>query len=421
MPAIQDGSTPRRDAPRRLLLDLLRAALEATDGGRCVQAALTNMRFRPPVRAIAVGKAAAAMLRGARLALGELLESALLITRDGHCDDSLTADRHCRCLTAGHPLPDARSLAAGQVLLEYLTGPPPGEWLFLISGGASSLVEMPAEGVTLDDLRELNRWLLASGLPIGMVNRVRGAVSRIKAGRLRSRLTAPARVLCLSDVPGDDPAEIGSGLLCGEPLQTGALPLLPERFARLVSAVRVTAEPAAPFEVDCQVVGNNAMARAAVVAAASAHDVPAFDHGAMLAGEAEQCGERLACELTAAPPGIHVWGGETTVTLPPAPGRGGRNQTLALAAARVLRGKAGIHLLAAGTDGSDGMTDDAGALIDGFTIERGEAEGLDAADCLARADAGSFLEASGDLVYTGPTGTNVMDLVVAFKAAHPGS
>jgi glycerate 2-kinase len=113
--------------------------------------------------------------------------------------------------------------------------------------------------------------------------------------------------------------------------------------------------------------------------------------------------------------GVHVWGGETTVQLPEHPGRGGRNQLLALAAACRIAGRAGIYLLAAGTDGTDGNSCDAGALVDGGSITRGEDGGFDASDCLSRVDAGAFLEASGDLVYTGPTGTNVMDLIIALK------
>ncbi|HKH19318.1 MAG TPA: MOFRL family protein, partial [Gammaproteobacteria bacterium] len=110
-----------------------------------------------------------------------------------------------------------------------------------------------------------------------------------------------------------------------------------------------------------------------------------------------------------------IWGGETAVTLPSNPGRGGRNQHLALAAALELQGKEKLYMLAAGTDGTDGPTDDAGALVDGNTISRGEANGLDAQDCLRRANGGTFLEASGDLIRTGPSGTNVMDLVIGLK------
>jgi glycerate 2-kinase len=138
-------------------------------------------------------------------------------------------------------------------------------------------------------------------------------------------------------------------------------------------------------------------------------------HSERLCGDAAAAGRRLAAELLDGPASVHIWGGETGVELPANPGRGGRNQQLALAAAEVLAGHDKVWLLAAGTDGSDGPGEDAGAVIDGGTLARGELDGLNAAACLHRADAGSFFEASGDLISTGPTGTNVMDLVIGLK------
>jgi hydroxypyruvate reductase len=134
-----------------------------------------------------------------------------------------------------------------------------------------------------------------------------------------------------------------------------------------------------------------------------------------LEGDAREAGETFARFLLRAQPGLYLRGGETTVRLPEQPGRGGRNQHLALAAARVIAGHPGILVLAAGTDGSDGPTRNAGALVDGTTLERGEQQGLDAAAALAHADSGTFLEAAGDLVRTGPTGTNVTDLLIGLK------
>jgi glycerate 2-kinase len=138
-------------------------------------------------------------------------------------------------------------------------------------------------------------------------------------------------------------------------------------------------------------------------------------HDRFLDGEAAAVGAALAADLVQGPTGMHIWGGETTVHLPAHPGRGGRNQTLALAAALALKGVPGVALLAAGTDGTDGPGADAGALVDGSTVERGTADGLDPCQCLETANAGSFLEASGDLIQTGPTGTNVMDLAIGVK------
>jgi len=138
-------------------------------------------------------------------------------------------------------------------------------------------------------------------------------------------------------------------------------------------------------------------------------------HSEFLDGEAGETGQRLAGVLASSEPGLHLWGGETTVRLPPDPGRGGRNQHLALAAALEIRGRDDLLLLAAGTDGTDGPTEDAGALVDGATLDRAAVEGLDGEGCLARADAGTLLEAAGDLIRTGPTGTNVMDLVLGLR------
>ena len=139
------------------------------------------------------------------------------------------------------------------------------------------------------------------------------------------------------------------------------------------------------------------------------------EHRDLLEGDALHVGRRIGRETADGNPGIHVWASETTVTLPPRPGRGGRCQSLALAGALEMRDNAGVWLLAAGTDGTDGPGMDAGAIVDARTVARGVAAGLDPERSLLGADAGTFLEASGDLVHTGPTGTNVLDLVVALK------
>jgi hydroxypyruvate reductase len=258
----------------------------------------------------------------------------------------------------------------------------------------------------------VNLWLLASGLPIGEINRVRGALSRIKGGRLTKLLKGRrADLLLMSDVPGDTPADIGSGLLIPQAPRT--LPELPAEYALL--PFQKDAEAASP-EVRAEIVASNSMAREAIAAAARGAGLEARTHTSLPAAEAAACGEAVAGFLRSAPSGVHVWGGETTVKLPPHPGQGGRNQQLALAAARGIAGSGDILLLSAGSDGSDGATDDAGALVDGETLSRGEDGGFDAADCLKRADAAAFLEASGDLIHTGPTGTNVMDLIIGYKS-----
>lgn len=406
---------------RDKLLTVFDAALRAVEGGRCVADYLRrHPRAAGSSHVVAIGKAAATMAEGARSLLGGRLVGGLVITKDGHCGGLSSVSGSWRCLEAGHPQPDVRSLEAGEALLRFLDDlPPEAPLLFLVSGGTSALVEVLPDGVTLSDLAKVNRWLLASGLDIGAVNRVRKQLSAIKAGRLAQ--SVQRREVCqllLSDVPGDDPTVIGSGLLVAD--ANAALPLsadLPAWLRNLLSRASPPPLPDAPCfaRIVTEVVGSNREARQAAARAAGVLGWPVEDHGEALRGDAACAGDTLGSELLAAAPGLHIWGGETTVVLPPHPGRGGRNQTLALAAARRIADREGVWLLAAGTDGTDGPTTDAGALVDGGTISRGADAGLEPDECLHRADAGSFLEASGDLVHTGPTGTNVMDLVLGLK------
>lgn len=399
------------------LLQIYRAAVAAVHGGASVRKFLDARTAGGEVYAIAVGKAAAAMLEGVYTAWGERLRAALVVTKAGHAplrvnDGTLTV------IEAGHPLPDQASLDAGAALLDFIGRTPRHAMLlFLISGGASSLVEVPPPGVSLADLRRLNHWLQASGWDIARMNALRKRVSCIKGGRLASRLGGRTVLqLLISDVPGDAPADIGSGLLmpADTELATVGLPAwLRELLAK--SPPLPPPDAAAFAAIETHVVANLARALEAAAHAARRMGYAVHLHGERLRGEAAREGWRVAENLIAGAVGIHLWGGETTVVLPPRPGRGGRNQHLALAAAMRLAGHGGVRVLAAGTDGSDGPGGDAGALIDGSTVERGELDGLDAADCLRQADAGTFLEASGDLVTTGPTGTNVTDLVIGLK------
>lgn len=375
--------------------------------------ALTDAPPATPCHVVALGKAATAMARGAGSALGEGLRRALVVSRRGHLGPSPCADARFHCLEADHPLPGVRSLAAGGALLDFIRDTPVDDSLvFLISGGTSSLVEVPVTGVDLERLAELNQWLLGAGLNIGAMNRVRSALSRIKGGRLAQLLDGrPVSALLVSDVPGDDPAVIGSGLLAaGTP--RSPWPAVPRSLAWVEELAQAPLTPERVPQFPLRVVASLDLACEAVLAEAGARGLPAHRHGEFLDGEAAETGERLARWLLEAEPGVHVWAGETRVHLPSNPGRGGRNQHLALAAARVLAGHAGVRLLAAGTDGTDGNSDDAGALVDGGTVARGETAGLDARQCLERADSGRFLAGSGDLIHTGPTGTNVMDVAI---------
>lgn len=403
---------------RALSLRLYQAALKAVDGRVCVRHWLREHPFDGPVRAVAIGKAAAAMLAGAAEALGGRLQGSLLITRRGYVP---AAAAGVEIIEAGHPLPDANSLLAGERLLAFLAdGAGDSRGLFLISGGASSLVEAPVAGVTLADLQRLNQWLLAGGLPIAQINALRRRLSRIKGGRLLGHLHGrTARCLLISDVAGDDPAVIGSGLLfppAREPaLDTKAWPDWLQELLVRASATMPPPAPGPDADIVAEIVAGLDRALDAAADAARAAGLPVQRAAGRLDGDAEATGHALAEALLRGGPGVYLWGGETTVRLPARPGQGGRCQHLALAAARVLAGRQGVTLLAAGTDGSDGPGEAAGACVDGGTLARGALEGLDANAALEQADSGRFLAAAGDLIDTGPTGTNVTDLVIGIK------
>lgn len=388
-PSLAGASDPRR----ALLLELLQAGLRAVDGRSCVRAALAGELpdAGTPVWVAAVGKAAASMARGAHEALGSAVGHTLLITRDAQSAALLAARPDVQIVIGAHPLPDERSLAAGAQLLAWVeTLPPQALPLFLISGGASALVEVLREGATLQDLQALTREALAQDVAIGELNARRIGISRIKGGRLTARLGGrPGRALFISDVPHDDPAVIGSGLL--GPASEGA-----DRIVR-------------------RVVASSEQAVAAVVARARELGLSVQPPGRRFADSATRLAARFAHELHLSAAQVCVWAGESTVALPAQPGRGGRNQHLALAAARLIAGHADLALLAAGTDGSDGVTEDAGALVDADTCARLSIAELDADACLRQADSAAALAASGDLVHTGPTGTNVGDLVIGLK------
>ncbi|WP_127477457.1 glycerate kinase type-2 family protein [Sulfurivermis fontis] len=404
--------------PRRLLLELYAAALRAVDGRVAVRERLAHYAAAGPVYVVAIGKAAPAMMEGAFDVLDARLARALVITKQGY-GGAGPVDARLQVLEAEHPVPGSGSLAAGRALLEFLAAlPPQAPVVFLISGGTSALVEVLSPGVEVTQLQAANDWLLASGWDIGRINRVRRALSGIKGGRLAERLQGHAVLnLLISDVPGDEPATIGSGLLVAprsEDVLSGTdVQALPAWLRVLLAE---TSPPAAESfsHIHTEILRSNRDARAAVIASGRSRGLTVHGNDVLLQDDAAAGGRALAAQVLAGPPGLYVWGGETTVRLPPQPGRGGRCQHLALAAAQVLAGSA-VVLLAAGTDGSDGPGEDAGALVDGETMARGELEGFVARDCLARADAGSFLEASGDLLQTGPTGSNVMDLVLALK------
>lgn len=383
---------------RRELEAVFRAALAAVDPARVVPPALD--RFPPPARAphlFALGKAAPGM---ARAAAAWLRHRGLGVAGGvvAHAGDATAGDglEHLAWVAGDHPLPGARSAAAAAAVGEAAgLVRRDDEVLVLVSGGTSSLIAAPAPGAGTTGLAALFAALLESGADIRAMNAVRRRALRWGGGRLAEAL-GPAQVRCvvLSDVPAGSPHDVGSGP-CDRPW-----------VATVVAADTRTA----------------VLAAAAAGRARGWDAVPACTE---LRGDAAGCGRRLAARLTAlAHAGGEdaarclVWGGETTVRLEGAPGTGGRSQELALAAAEALAGAGGsrVTLLAAGTDGRDGPTDAAGAVVGGRSWAAIASAGLDPARHLARHDAGPALDAIGALVRTGPTGTNVADLAIGLVA-----
>jgi hydroxypyruvate reductase len=387
---------------------IFEAGLAAADPAAAVTRAVQDMT--PPTRLIAVGKAARRMAQAALDVLGPV--PALVVTNDENAGDVPGAT----VLVSGHPVPDARGEAAARAVEAAVAGLSAGDTvLCLISGGGSALLPAPAPGLTLADKQEVSRLLLASGADIADLNLVRQQLSRLKGGGLL-RAAAPAGVtaLILSDVVGDDLRVIASGPTVA-PIGTraqaaarlralGLWDRLPAAVARHLSAPAPDLPPLPVAEN--RLIGSNALSLAAMAAAAPGATVhPVLDGDvAAAAGRVAACG-----------PGVHLFGGETTVRLT-GHGRGGRNQELALRLALLARKwPAPWVFLSGGTDGRDGPTDAAGGIVDHGTLSRMAAAGIDPAARLADNDSHPALAASGDLLVTGGTGTNVADLQVLIR------
>lgn len=394
-------------APKEILSDLFCFALNAVNGSFVVEQQLLHKPIEGNIAVVAIGKAAAAMMLGAQNQLKHQIQSALIITKSGHSDKSLTWP----CIESGHPIPNDKSLEAGAKLLEFIANiPQDSTFLALVSGGTSALVESLAQNINIDVLQKINKWLLSSGLEIDEMNQVRQSVSLIKAGKALNHLSKNEMIqFLISDVKKDDISIIGSGLFVPREVNNSNIEL-PD----WIKKYRQPPQPIVKVSVESHVVATNEKACQSIIQRAEQVNYEAVYHGQTLFGDVFELAESLVKDLRKAKPGIHIWGGEPTLALPEKTGRGGRNQSLALALACLLENEEGITVLVGATDGNDGNTDDAGAIIDGFTLQRGKSVGS-AHDYLAAADAGTFLAESGDLLSTGPTGTNVMDIVIAVK------
>jgi glycerate 2-kinase len=417
-------SSPQRIIQSEALLrELLEAALEAA---KPEQAILPYLPSPPPGRVIVLGagKAAAAMAQAVERHMAGALEG-LVVTRYGHS----TPCTKIEVVEAAHPVPDAAGQSAARRILELAAGAGPDDLvLCLISGGASALLALPAPGLTLEGKQAVNRALLASGADIGQMNVVRKHLSAIKGGRLAAA-AHPARVvsLLISDVPGDDPAVIGSGPTVPDPSTFKDALGIVERYriappAKVLEHLRAAADET-PKPGDSRLAGAGAIVVARPQASLEAAAAVARERGlnALILGDAIEGEAREVAKVLAAvalqvrrhgqpvpPPCVLLSGGETTVTVR-GRGRGGRNAEFLLALAVQLNGAPGISALAADTDGIDGSEDNAGAMVTPDTLARAEALGLDAKARLADNDGYGFFSALEDLVVTGPTLTNVND------------
>ena len=358
--------------------------------------------------------------------------SGLVVTRYCHVPPAYRArPGRIEVVEAAHPVPDAAGAQAAERIVQLAQGLGPNDLvLCLISGGGSSLLSLPAPGLTLADKQAVNKALLTSGAAIDEMNCVRKHLSAIKGGRLAA-LCAPARVvtLLISDVPGDAPDVIASGptvpdsSTCANALailRRFRIDIPPAALAGLQSGAFETPKPGNAVFSGHQVhtIATPQQSLEAAAALARSAGIAAHILSDALEGESREVGKVHAALARAvaqrgqafAKPCVILSGGETTVTVRhPQPGRGGRAGEFLMGCAIALQGQAGVHVLAADTDGIDGVENNAGAIVTPSTLLRAQAQGLSAAAMLDQHDAYPFFEALGDLVVTGPTFTNVND------------
>lgn len=424
--------TTSRLTPRETLRDhakaIFAAGLAAADPTAAVDQALrsrTDLDRYKRVFVVGAGKAGGTMARAAENYLGARITSGCVNVKDG----DTTKTGYIELRRCGHPVPDERGLSGAKRIAELCAEAGEGDLVIcLFSGGASALMPSPAAPITLGEKQETTKLLLACGAAIPEINAVRKHLSGIKGGQL-ARLAAPAHVLSLilSDVVGDDPGVIASGPTAPDDSTfesafavlekyeiTGRVPVRVRE--RLKNGAQETPKPGDPVfdAVENVIVGNNQKSLEAAARAAKRRRYHTLILSSSIEGETRDVARmhaaiarqiRVYGQPVAAPACI-ISGGETTVTIR-GEGKGGRNQEFALAAAIDLAGMDDVLVLSGGTDGTDGPTDAAGAIADGTSAARTD---ISAAEALDANDSYRFFEHSGDLVVTGSTGTNVMDL-----------
>ena len=410
---------------RAVLRSLFDAAVDAADPRRVLADHLPAKPANGRCVAVGGGKSAAVMAAALEAAWPDVELTGTVVTRYGHA----VPTKRIEVIEASHPVPDDNSERGARRLLERVQGLKKGDLVIaLMSGGASALLAAPAPGLSLADKQAVNRVLLASGAKIGEMNTVRKHLSSIKGGRLAAA-ASPARVvtLAISDVPGDDPAVIGSGPTVPDPTTFADARALVERFgiipspavaARLTRDDDETPKPGTLPDCEFRMIATPMMALRAAAETARSMGLTPIMLGDAIEGEAREVGTvhaGIARSIRAhgepvAAPAVILSGGETTVSLGSnATGRGGRNTTFLLGLALALDGSPGMWGLAGDTDGIDGNDDIAGAILAPDTLARAVAKGLNPRGMLAASDSHGFFDTVGDAIRIGPTLTNVND------------
>lgn len=410
---------------RHALLQVFNAAVAAADPRVVLAAHLPEKPKSGRCVVIGAGKSAASMAAALEAAWPDVALSGLVVTRYDHAVPTARIE----VMQSSHPVPDANSEIAAQRMLQTVRGLTKDDLVIaLISGGASSIMALPAPGLTLADKQAVNRALLASGAVIGEINIVRKHLSGIKGGRLAAA-AAPARVvtLAISDVPGDDPAVIGSGPTVADPSTRADAASILARYgidpspamAIWLATGDETPKPGDLPHAEFHMIATPAMALQAAAHTAFGLGLTPLILGDALEGESREMGIVMAGiarsiathGLPAKAPALLLSGGETTVSIGRGPaGRGGRNTEFLLSLAVALGGTKGIWATAFDTDGIDGTEDAAGAVMAPDTLARARARGFDPRAVLAGHDSYSLFDGIGDLIRSGPTLTNVNDI-----------
>jgi len=406
---------------REILLAVFQAAIRSADPFVTLAAHLPQ---KPHGRCIVVGagKASARMAAALETAWPDVALTGVVATRYGHA----VPTRRIEVIEAGHPVPDANSERAARRILDAVAGLGPADLVIMLaSGGGSATMALGADGITLADKAAVTRQLLACGAPIREINAMRRYLSAVKGGRLAAA-AAPARIvtLVISDVPGDDPADVASGPTIGIPPDAECVREIVKRYRldlpdNIAAYIAREAPPHQTARGEVHVIASAMTALRAAAECARGHGLAPLILGDAIEGESRELGIVMAgiaksCArhgTPAAPPALLLSGGETTVTVPRSGGgRGGRNQEFLLSLALALEGQPDIWALAGDSDGIDGTEDAAGAIVAPDTLRRAAKAHIDMRDLLACHASYDGFAALGDLIVTGPTFTNVNDI-----------